>query len=54
VRSEDLTFSANGTNLTVTDPIPGIPPHGGVVLLDFGGQICDARHQVEMLGSVVV
>ena len=54
VRGEDLTFSADGTNLTVTDSISGIPPYGGVMLLDFVGQIRDARHQFEMLGSEVL
>jgi hypothetical protein len=54
VRGEDLTFFANGTNLTVADPISGIPPHGGVMLLDFVGQICDVRHQFEMFGSEVL
>jgi len=54
VRGEDVTFFADGTNLTVADPISGIPPHGGVMLLDFVGQICDVRHQFETLGSEVL
>jgi hypothetical protein len=54
VRGEDLTYCADGTNLTVTDSISGIPPHGGVMFLDFVGQICDVRHQFEMHGSEVL
>ena len=54
VRGEDLTFFADGTNLTVVDPISRIPPHRGIMLLDFVGQIRDARHQFEMLGSEVL
>ena len=54
VRGEDLTFFADGTNLTVADPISRIPPHRGVMLLDFVDQIRDARHQFEMLGSEVL
>jgi len=54
VRSEDLTFFADGTNLTVVDPIPGIPPHGGIMLLDFVDQIRDAHHQFKMHGSEVL
>jgi hypothetical protein len=54
VRGEDLTFFADGTNLTVVDPISRIPPHGGIMLLDFVGQIRDACHQIEMHGSEVL
>jgi hypothetical protein len=54
VGGEDLTFFANGTNLTVADPISAIPPHGRVMLLDFVGQICDVRHRFEMFGSEVL
>jgi hypothetical protein len=54
VRGEDLTFFADGTNLTVADPISRIPPHGGVMLLDFVGQIRDVSHWFEMFGSEVL
>jgi len=51
---EAFIFFADGTNLTVPDPISGIPPHGGVMLLDFVGQIRDVRHSFEMCGSDVL
>jgi hypothetical protein len=54
MRGEDLTFFADGTNPTVADPISGIPPHGGVMLLDFLGQICDVHHHFVMFGSEVL
>jgi len=44
MRGEAFILFADGTNLTVPDPISGIPPHGGVMLLDFIGQIRDVRH----------
>jgi hypothetical protein len=54
VWGEDLTFFADGTDLTVAHPISGIPPHRHVMLLDFVGQIRDACHQFKVHGSEVL
>lgn len=54
MRGEDRTFFADGTDLPVTDAISRIPPDGGVMLLDFVGQIGDVGHEFEVLGSEVL
>jgi hypothetical protein len=54
VGSEDLTLCAGSTDLPVADPILRIPPHGGVMLLDFVSQIRDARHRFDIQGSEVL